>query len=53
MILLSLGGLTTSAIGLFLGLKRVARNLGGIAAPSVEPDPVFWSDKIHRTVERR
>jgi hypothetical protein len=53
MILLSLGGLATSAIGLFLGVKRVVRNLGGITAPGAEPDPVFWSTRIHRTVERR
>ena len=53
MILLSLGGLTTSAIGLCLGLKRVVRGLRGAVAPSTQPDPVFWSDQIHRTVERR
>jgi hypothetical protein len=53
MILLSLGGLATSAIGLFLSVKRVVRNLGGITAPGAEPDPVFWSTRIHRTVERR
>ena len=53
MILLSLGGLTTSAIGLCLGLKRVVRGLRGAVAPSTQPDPVFWSNEIHRTVERR
>jgi len=50
MILLSLGGLTTSAVGLCLGLKRVVRNLRGTAAPHA--DPVFWSSEIQRTVER-
>ena len=53
MILLSLGGLTTSAIGLCLGLKRVVRGLRGIVTPERQPDPVFWSNEIHRTVERR
>ena len=53
MILLSLGGLTTSAIGLCLGLKRVVRGLRGVVTPSPQPDPVFWSSEIHRTVERR
>jgi hypothetical protein len=51
MILLSLGGLTTSAVGLYLGLKRVVRNLRGAVVP--QPDPVFWSNEIQRTVERR
>ena len=53
MILLSLGGLTTSAIGLWLGLKRVVRGFRGVAAPNPQPDPVFWSSKIQRTVERQ
>jgi len=53
MILLSLGGLTTSAIGLCLGMKRVVRGLRGVVTPSTQPDPVFWTTKIHRTVERR
>ena len=45
MILLSLGGLTTSAIGLFLGLKRIVRGLRSGAVPVAQPDPVFWSDR--------
>ncbi len=53
MILLSLGGLTTSAIGLCLGLKRVVRGLRSGVAPVTQSDPVFWTDEIHRTVERR
>ena len=53
MIFLSLGGLTTSAIGLYLGVKRVVRGLRGMVAPTPQPDPVFWSREIHRTVERR
>jgi hypothetical protein len=53
MIVLSLGGLTTSAIGLYLGLKRIVRGLRGAVAPSTQPDPVFWSARIHRTVERQ
>jgi hypothetical protein len=53
MILLSLGGLTTSAIGLCLGLKRVVRGLRGVAVPTTRADPVFWSGEIHRTVDRR
>jgi hypothetical protein len=54
MILLSLGGLTTSAIGLYLGLKRVVRGIRGAVTPSThtQPDPVFWSTRIHKTVER-
>ena len=44
MILLSLGGLTTSAVGLFLGLKRVVRGLRSGLAPNAQPDPVFWTD---------
>jgi hypothetical protein len=53
MILLSLGGLTTSAIGLYLGFKRAIRGVRGTVTPSTQPDPVFWSAKIHRTVERQ
>ena len=53
MILLSLGGLTTSAIGLCLGFKRVIRGLRGVVTPATQPDPVFWSREIQRTVERR
>jgi hypothetical protein len=53
MILLSLGGLTTSAIGLCLGLKRVVRGLRGAVTPATQPDPVFWSGEIQRTVDRR
>jgi len=53
MILLSLGGLTTSAIGLCLGMKRIVRGLRGVVTPSPQPDPVFWSSEIHRTVDRR
>ena len=53
MILLSLGGLTTSAIGLCLGLKRVGRGLRALVTPSTRPDPVFWSNEIHGTVEER
>ena len=53
MILLSLGGLTTSAIGLCLGMKRVVRGLRGVVTPNTQPDPVFWSSEIHRTVDRR
>ena len=53
MILLSLGGLTTSAIGLALGMKRVLRGLRGTVVSRTHPDPVFWSTEIHRTVERR
>jgi hypothetical protein len=53
MILLSLGGLTTSAIGLFLGLKRIVRGLQSGVAPVAQPDPVFWTNEIHRTVDRR
>jgi hypothetical protein len=42
MILLSLGGLTTSAIGLFLGGRRVLRGLGRLVQPSrpLAPGPV-------------
>jgi hypothetical protein len=53
MILLSLGGLTTSVIGLCLGVKRVVRGIGRATAPSPQPDPVFWSNEIQRTGERR
>jgi hypothetical protein len=53
MILLSLGGLTTSAVGLFLGLKRVVRGLRGGLAPNAQPDPVFWTNEIQRSVDRR
>ena len=53
MILLSLGGLTTSAIGLGLGMTRVVRCFRGAVTTRTHPDPVFWSTEIHRTVERR
>ena len=53
MILLSLGGLTTRAIGLCLGMRRVVRGLRGVVTPNTQPDPVFWSSEIHRTVDRR
>ena len=53
MILLSLGGLTTSAIGLCLGFKRVVRGFRGVVTPSTQPDPVFWTSEIHRTVGDR
>jgi hypothetical protein len=52
MILLSLGGLTTSAIGLFLGLKRIARGVRKSVAPVAQPDPVFWTNEIQRSVDR-
>ena len=52
MIVLSLGGLTTSAIGLFLGLKRIARGVRKGVAPVAQPDPVFWTDEIQRSVDR-
>lgn len=53
MIFLSLGGLTTSATGLFLGLRRVVRGLRSGVAPITQPDPVFWTNEIQRSADRR
>jgi hypothetical protein len=53
MILLSLGGLTTSAIGLCLGITRVVHGVRRVTKPAPQPNPVFWSNEIQRTVERR